>query len=48
MNKGVNVPKIFDSVGSYRKYNRGFSGEHKIFVKPDLRLNPSPVNTQIF
>ena len=25
---------------------RGFSGVHNIFVKPDLRLKPSPVNTK--
>ena len=26
--------------------HRGFSGEHNIFVKPEIRLNPSPVNTK--
>ena len=28
--------------------SRGFSGEHKIFVKPEKRLNPSSVNTKNF
>ena len=28
--------------------NRGFSGEHNIFVKPEIRLKPSPLNTKIF
>ena len=27
---------------------RGFSGEHNFFVKPEIRLNPSPVNTKKF
>ena len=27
---------------------RGFSGVHEIFVKPELRLNPSPVNMKFF
>ena len=26
---------------------RGFSGEHNFFVKPEIRLNPSPVNTRL-
>ena len=26
----------------------GFSGVHQIFVKPELRLNPSPVNINFF
>ena len=26
--------------------SRGFSGVHNIFVKPEIRLNPSPVNTK--
>ena len=25
-----------------------FSGEHKIFIKPEIGLNPSPVNTKFF
>ena len=29
-------------------HGKGFSGEHQIFVKPELRLNPFPVNTNIF
>ena len=33
----------------YRKItDRGFSGVHQIFVKPELRLNPSPVNIKFF
>ena len=27
---------------------RGFSGVHQIFVKPEVRLNPSPVNIKLF
>ena len=27
---------------------KGFSGEHKLFVKPEIRLNPSSVNTTFF
>ena len=31
------------------KYDcRGFSGKHKIFVKPQIGLNPSSVNTKKF
>ena len=29
-------------------HSRGSSGEHKHFVKPEIRLNPSSVNTKIF
>ena len=32
---------------SKEKYDRGFSGVHNFFVKPEIRLNPSPVNTKI-
>ena len=28
--------------------DRGFCGEHDIFVKPEIRLNPWSVNTKIF
>ena len=28
------------------KITRGFSGEHKIFMKPEIRLNPSCVNAK--
>ena len=33
---------------SGQKMIRGFSGVHKFFVKPELRLNPSPVNIKFF